>query len=83
MSEKGMKLLAKKSLIPFAEGKPLNPCDYYLFASSIRFLLVEVLKENQDCQKWFILMFMADRDCGIFYDPVIAHTYNTKKIDLI
>ena len=31
MSDKGLKLLAKKFLIPFAKGKPLNPCDYCLF----------------------------------------------------
>jgi transposase InsO family protein len=31
MSEKGLKILAKKSLIPFAKGMPLNSCDYCLF----------------------------------------------------
>ena len=27
MSEKGLKILAKKSLISLSEGKILNPCD--------------------------------------------------------
>ena len=31
-----MKLLANKSLISFTEGKPLNPCDYYLFGKQHR-----------------------------------------------
>ena len=36
MSEKGLKLLEKRFLIPFAEGKPLNPCDYCLFGKQHR-----------------------------------------------
>mgnify|MGYP003740606461 FL=1 len=36
MSEKGLKILAKKSLIPFAEGTVLNPCDYCLFGKHHR-----------------------------------------------
>ena len=31
ISEKGLNVLAKKSLIPLAKGKSLNPCDYCLF----------------------------------------------------
>ena len=31
MSEKGLQLLAKQSLIPMAKDKPSNPCDYCLF----------------------------------------------------
>ena len=31
MSEKGLRILAKKSLIPFAKGTSLNPCDFCLF----------------------------------------------------
>ena len=30
-SEKGLQILAKKSLIPFAKGMLLKPCDYCLF----------------------------------------------------
>jgi hypothetical protein len=36
MSEKGLQILAKKSLIPFAKGMPLNPCDYCLFGKQHR-----------------------------------------------
>ena len=36
MSEKGLQILAKKSLIPFAKGIPLNSCDYYLFGKQHR-----------------------------------------------
>ena len=31
MSEKGLQLLAKQSLIPMAKDKSSNPCDYCLF----------------------------------------------------
>ena len=31
MSEKGLQILAKKSIIPFAKGISLNPCDFCLF----------------------------------------------------
>uniref|UniRef100_A0A2N9EW40 Integrase catalytic domain-containing protein n=1 Tax=Fagus sylvatica TaxID=28930 RepID=A0A2N9EW40_FAGSY len=36
MSEKGLQILAKKSLIPFAKGMPLNSCDYCLFGKQHR-----------------------------------------------
>ena len=36
MSEKGLQILAKKSLIPFAKGTKLNPCDYCLFGKHHR-----------------------------------------------
>jgi hypothetical protein len=36
MSEKGLKILAKKSLIPFAKSMPLNSRDYCLFGKQHR-----------------------------------------------
>ena len=36
MSEKGLQLLAKQSLIPMANGKSSNPYDYYLFGKQQR-----------------------------------------------
>ena len=36
MSEKGLQLLAKQSLIPMAKGKSLNPYDYCLFGKHHR-----------------------------------------------
>ena len=36
MSEKGLQILAKKSLIPFAKGTLLNPCDFCLFGKQHR-----------------------------------------------
>ena len=30
-----------------------------------------------------LMLDNGDGDCGMSHDPVIAHTYNTKKIDLI
>ena len=36
MSEKWLQILAKKSLIPFAKGTSLNPCDFCLFGKQHR-----------------------------------------------
>ena len=36
MSEKGLQLLAKHSLIPMAKDKSSNPCDYFLFGKQHR-----------------------------------------------
>ena len=36
MSEKRLQILAKKSLIPFAKGTSLNPCDFCLFGTQHR-----------------------------------------------
>ena len=36
MSEKGLQLLAKQSLIPMAKEKSSNPCDYCLFGKQHR-----------------------------------------------
>ena len=36
MSEKGLQVLAKKSLIPFAKGTPLDSCDYCLYSKQHR-----------------------------------------------
>ena len=36
MSEKGLQILAKKSLIPFAEGMSFKHCDYCLFGKQHR-----------------------------------------------
>ena len=36
MSEKGLHILAKNSLIPFAKGTVFNPCDYCLFGKHHR-----------------------------------------------
>ena len=36
MIEKWLKILTKKSLIPFFEGAVLNPCDYCLFGKHHR-----------------------------------------------
>ena len=36
MSEKGLQLLAKQSLIPMPKEKSLNPCDYCLFGKQHR-----------------------------------------------
>jgi hypothetical protein len=36
MSKKGLQILAKKSLVLFAKGMPLNSCDYCLFGKQHR-----------------------------------------------
>ena len=36
MSEKGLQLLAKQSIIPMAKNKSSNPCDYFLFGKQHR-----------------------------------------------
>ena len=36
MSEKGLQLLSKQSLIPMAKDKSSNPCDYCLFGKPHR-----------------------------------------------
>ena len=36
MTEKGLQLLAKQSLIPMAKDKSSNPCDYCLFGKQQR-----------------------------------------------
>ena len=36
MSQKGLQMLAERSLIPFAKGNVLNPCDYCLFGKQNR-----------------------------------------------
>ena len=36
MSEKGLQILAKKSLIPFVKGMSLKHCDYCLFGKQHR-----------------------------------------------
>ena len=36
MSEKGLKILAKKKSIPFTKGTLLNPCDYCLLGKQHR-----------------------------------------------
>ena len=36
ISEKGLQLLAKQSLIPMAKDKSSNPCDYYFFGKQHR-----------------------------------------------
>ncbi|MBN8138667.1 GAG-pre-integrase domain-containing protein, partial [Vibrio vulnificus] len=36
ISEKGLQLLAKQSLIPQAKGDSLNPCDYCVFGKHHR-----------------------------------------------
>ena len=48
MSEKGLQILAKKSLIPFAKGMSLKPCDYFLFGKQHRvfFRILSTRKPN-------------------------------------
>ena len=36
MSEKELQILEKKSLIPFAKGTSLDPCDFCLFGKQHR-----------------------------------------------
>ena len=59
MSEKGLQILAKKSLIPFAKGMSLNPCDFYLFGKQHRvsFNIPSTRKPN-------ILDFVYSNVCG-------------------
>ena len=46
MSEKGLQILAKKSLISFAKGTSLNPCDYCLFGKHHRVSFSKVSKKK-------------------------------------
>ena len=46
MSEKWLQILAKKSLIPFAKGASLNPCDFVYLVNNIEFHLIYPLLEN-------------------------------------
>lgn len=36
MSEKGLQIVSKKSLISFAKGTMIKPCSYYLFGKQHR-----------------------------------------------
>ena len=59
MSEKRLQILAKKSLIPFAKGMSLNPCDFCLFGKQHRvsFNIPSTRKPN-------ILDFVYSDVCG-------------------
>ena len=48
MSEKELQILAKKSLIPFAKGTSLNPCNFCLFGKQHRvsFNIPSIRKPN-------------------------------------
>ena len=48
MSEKGLQILAKKPLIPFAKDMSLNPCDFCLFGKQHRvsFNILSIRKPN-------------------------------------
>lgn len=47
MSEKGLQLLAKQSLIPTVQGKSLQPCDFYLFGKQHRVSFRSNLKRKK------------------------------------
>ena len=46
MSEKGLQILAKKSLIPFAKDTALQPCEYCLFGKQHRVSFSSPLKKK-------------------------------------
>ena len=48
MSEKGLKILAKESLISLCEGKFLNPYDYCLFVKHHRVSFCKLLKHKEN-----------------------------------
>lgn len=48
MSEKGLQILAKKSLIPFAKGTALQPCEYCLFGKQHRVSFSSPLKKKSE-----------------------------------
>ena len=59
ISEKGLEILVKKSLIPFAKGMSLKPCDYYLSGKQNRmsFRIPSIRKLN-------VLDFVYSDVCG-------------------
>ena len=59
MSEKGLQILEKKSLIPFAKGTPLNFCDYCLFGKQHR-----VSFRRSSTRKTNVLDFVYSDVCG-------------------
>ena len=61
MSEKGLHILAKKALIPFAKGNSLNPCDYCLFGKHHRVSFSKSSKRKSN-----ILELVYSDVCGPF-----------------
>ena len=59
MSEKGLQVLAKKSLIPFAKGTSLNSCDHCLFGKQHR-----VSFSNTSAKKSNLLDLVYSDVCG-------------------
>ena len=59
MSEKGLQILEKNFLIPFAKGTPLNFCDYCLFGKQhkVSFRRLSTRKTN-------VLDFVYSDVCG-------------------
>ena len=47
MNEKGLKIVAKESLISTSEGKTLSSCDYYLFGKHHRVSFRKHLKKGE------------------------------------
>ena len=60
MSEKGLQILAKKSLIPFAKSASLNSCDFCLFGKQhkVSFNILSTRKPN-------ILVLVYFDACGL------------------
>ena len=60
MSEKGLQILAKKSLIPFAKGASLNSCDFCLFGKQhkVSFNILFTRKPN-------VLVLVYSNACGL------------------
>jgi hypothetical protein len=60
MSEKGLQILAKKSLIPFAKGMPLNSCDYCLFGKQHRVSFHKSSTRKSKCVRFgLFLMYVV------------------------
>ena len=70
MSEKGLQILAKKSLIPFAKGTSLNPYDFCLFGKQHRvsFNIPSIRKPN-------VLDLVYSDVCG----PIDVETIGSNK----
>ena len=59
MSEKGLKIFAKKKSIPFAKGTLFNPCDYCLLGKQHRVSFSSKSTKKSKYWNLYILMFVA------------------------
>jgi len=84
MSEKGLKILSKESLISLSEGKSLNPCDYCLFGKNYRVSFCKHLKRKENklellhsdvCSLIEVELLHGDRYFVTFIDDALRETW--------